>query len=486
MISRWAPVAGDDWVYAVGGRYTSNPFMKAYEFYQGWSGRYFSELWGFLVADHKALWNVLNAGIFTGVFYMLLKDNKIQHVILSCVIGFMLMVTVSEGLRVQTYTWIMGTTYVIPLLLFFIQIYLLYGYVFKSKKDMVRIIFLCVLNFMIPLYMENAAALMVGANLLVLIYLLLNDKPKVKIMCFITLFSIIGLLLIYFSPGAQLRMFRDHGLFHSLPLFTKIDMNWKNFILYTFRDHRWLTRIISLCAICITYQNRKENPIWLSFVLYFVFGLSILQSLSWTLFDLTKINVFYILADLNVPHSVMLNTVISLLWILGLIIICMLYCKNNKGIYGIYLILCALGANAVMLISPIFDTRSSIYTVYLFIMFAIYLLNECKFNHTIQYVGILLGSILCIISVYEYMRLYHLIHLVDVKRNAQIQYYINHPEEKEMWFIAYPRERVHSGNIEEGDETHFYYFKEYHGLNQDNNVHFYYLDDYTEQEIEKS
>ena len=486
LISRWAPVAGDDWVYAIGGRYSSNPFLKAYEFYLGWSGRYLSELWGFLIADHKSLWNIINACLFTGIAYFIYKTNHSRYIILTFVLIFMLMVTVSEGLRVQTYTWIMGTTYIIPLFLFLIQIYLLYGYVFEDKNDNRRILLLCILNLMIPLYMENAAGMMVGANIVVLIYLFIKDKAKLKKITLITCVSLIGLGLIYFSPGAQLRMFRDHAYFHNLPLFTKIGMNWKTYISYTFRDHEWLVRLISLFSIIVVYQNRENHKNWMNIGLYVIFCLGFIHSFVWNLYDLTKLNLFYILADLNVPHSILLNTCFYALWLISLCVLLLGYSSNNKGIYGIYLLLCALGANAVMLISPIFDVRSSVYTIYLFISLTILLLNECTFNNVSQSIMIGLCSILCFMHVLDYIRLYHTIHLVNNKREAQIEYYINHPEEKDMWFIAFPRERVHSGNIEEGDETHFYYFKEYYGLNQDNQVHFYYLDTYTKEEIEKS
>ena len=59
LISHWTPVSGDDWVYAVGGMW-NNPFKQAFHMYQTWSGRYLSELWGFLIAPHKGLWNLLN------------------------------------------------------------------------------------------------------------------------------------------------------------------------------------------------------------------------------------------------------------------------------------------------------------------------------------------------------------------------------------------------------------------------------------------
>ncbi|MBR0479463.1 MAG: hypothetical protein IJJ24_10270, partial [Solobacterium sp.] len=60
LISRYAPLAGDDWGYAAGGRYNS-ALMRAWQNYFSWSGRFFSELWGYGIAPHKKLWNVLNA-----------------------------------------------------------------------------------------------------------------------------------------------------------------------------------------------------------------------------------------------------------------------------------------------------------------------------------------------------------------------------------------------------------------------------------------
>ena len=64
------PLAGDDWGYAVNGM-SGNPFVKAWEFYFTWSGRYFAELWGFIVAPHKGLWNLLNPALFAGIYVLL-------------------------------------------------------------------------------------------------------------------------------------------------------------------------------------------------------------------------------------------------------------------------------------------------------------------------------------------------------------------------------------------------------------------------------
>ena len=110
LITHWTPASGDDWVYAVGGMW-NNPFKQAFTMYQTWSGRYLSELWGFLVAPHKNLWNVLNPLLFTGILLLLVKLSDTRRPVLTALLAMALIFSVGNRLRMQTYTWIMGTTY---------------------------------------------------------------------------------------------------------------------------------------------------------------------------------------------------------------------------------------------------------------------------------------------------------------------------------------------------------------------------------------
>ena len=127
LITHWTPASGDDWVYAVGGMW-NNPFKQAFTMYQTWSGRYLSELWGFLVAPHKNLWNVLNPLLFTGILLLLVKLSDTGRPVLTALLAMALIFSVGNRLRMQTYTWIMGTTYVLPLFFFLIQIRILKGW----------------------------------------------------------------------------------------------------------------------------------------------------------------------------------------------------------------------------------------------------------------------------------------------------------------------------------------------------------------------
>ena len=117
-MSKKTPLAGDDWGYALNGL-KQNPLKSAWEFYFSWSGRFFSELWGFVVAPRKWLWNILNPLLFTAIFLSIFKIAvRVEtggHI--SALLIMTMMLNINADIRMQTYTWIMGTTYVIPLAL---------------------------------------------------------------------------------------------------------------------------------------------------------------------------------------------------------------------------------------------------------------------------------------------------------------------------------------------------------------------------------
>lgn len=483
FISRWAPVAGDDWGYAVGGRYADNVFLKAWEFYLGWSGRYFSELWGFLVAPHKHLWNVLNALLFTMIFYFLIKHVEPKHLLLTSFLCFSLMLSVPNGLRMQTYTWIMGTTYVIPLCMFLYYLFFIRKFFFHTY-DKWMFILACIFNFMIPLYMENAAAMLAGGNVLLCIYAYFQEKKIKKELIILLCISIIGVLLVRFSPGAVFRMARDHAAFNSLSLFAKIQTNWLPFIRFTFTNNIWLMRALAIIVLILACMKKERNQI--ERILFICSSLLVLiQTYSWELFDLTKINYFYILNDLNMPHSLTINTIIYFLFTAVLFYVAYFYVENKeKKWFLIFLLFLAGGANLVMLISPIFDVRSSLYTVYLFLLFVLLLGEEIELKEKAAYGLLGVFVITSCVLVWQYAKLYHMIHLVDIKRSEQIEYYRLRPDTKEAYILGFPSQSVHSADIQEGDDYHMQYFKEYYYLDQNIHLNFYYLDNYTREEIQ--
>ena len=453
LISHWTPVSGDDWVYAVGGMY-NNPFVQAFRMYQTWSGRLLSELWGFLVAPHKSLWNLLNPLFFVLIFCLLVQlSGGKNHVISTAALAFLLMLCVANRLRMQTYTWIMGTTYVIPLLLFLVLVMLMKRWVFEDSYHKWTVPVLCILNFCIPLYMENAAALVCGADLLILIYLYIIDKVKFKQYIMPFVFGIAGTLIILLSPGASLRMVNDNAVFNSLSIVEKLSQNWPQFLFHTFTESNWITSILYIVFTVWCFFERKNHADWI-IPLIFTAGFLCLS------------NPFVAIA----MTSVMILQVIRL------------EKEADSRWFMIFLILCAIGADAVMMVSPIFDSRSALYTVYLWILLTITLFERIKLNKAL----ILFPTVFVLLiamRMYSYYEIYHLVHMINIRRNQQIEYYRVRPDAGDAWLLAYPDESIHSPNVLEGDDTHMYYFKEYYYLNQDLHLIFYYLDDYNAETI---
>ena len=449
LISHWTPVSGDDWVYAVGGMW-NNPFVQAFKMYQTWSGRYLSELWGFLVAPHKRLWNILNPVFFTLIFLLLVQLSETKDRVISGLGALVLMLSVANKMRMQTYTWIMGTTYVIPLLLFLVQILLIKRWVFEGKLEKRSFFALCILNFCIPLYMENAAALICGADLLVLIYLFFTDRTKVKRMAVLFAIAFIGALIILLSPGASARLTGDNAAFNALSLGEKIAQNWPLLLDHTFTESRYVFGGVLLGASLWNLQKQKSP--------YFRYGFAVVALLVY-LFNQPLVHFF---------------------WLIGFMVVIYLFEDDTqKKWYMIYLILCALGANVVMLVSPIFDTRSALYTVYMWILLALTLLGTVKVEKpAIRWSCAAVLGVLCAVRMFSYYDIYHLVHLINIRRAQQIEYYRLRPDAGDAWLLAYPDETIHSPNVEEGDDTHMYYFKEYYYLSQDLHLVFYYLEEY--------
>ena len=152
------PLAGDDWGYALNGM-QGHPFQMAINFYNSWSGRFFSELWGFLVTPNKWVWNIINPLLFLGIFvfsYLLIKAEKNNILIIVLLLAGIY--TVGADLRMETYTWIMGTTYVIPLFLSLVYFYIV---LVDNKKTIIKEVVANICLFVIGLMMENIAATMI-------------------------------------------------------------------------------------------------------------------------------------------------------------------------------------------------------------------------------------------------------------------------------------------------------------------------------------
>lgn len=471
VITYLTPLAGDDWGYALNGM-KGTPFSTAVEFYFSWSGRFFSELWGFLVAPNKWLWNILNPAFFTVIYFCLNYLANPKKTLLGYVVSFMLMLYASDYLRMETYTWIMGTTYVIPMMLCLVYLCIVKKYL-ESNRTMKWPVVLgcCVLNFYIGLCMENIAAVMILVSLFLAGYHFFNKK-EYKAYVLIAAVSLVSFLIMRSSPGSAYRLSQNTAWLE-MSLFEQIWCNVPYFLRYTFYDNKYLILVLNvvLCAKLLLSKNISWKMFGVAFVLSGITSFMLLSNKFLSL-GLGFVE-FFTLYETNVACQ-FVNLGIWVLYIIFLFVYFAKELDGNTRVYATYFLLMAGASNLVMLVSPIFGSRSSFYFYYFAILLVLLVLNEIEMKKVYS-VGCV--AVMC---VFIYLRgsnilyKYRLVHQVQQDRLSKIEYYVDHPEVKDVWLPRMPIFTVHSADIEPEDTYHMDVFKQYYGLSSDCTIHFYW------------
>lgn len=463
IISVWSPLAGDDWGYAVNGLH-ENPLVLAFQFYQSWSGRFFSELYGFLVTPHKFIWNLLNPALFTLIYITIQKIIKPRYPWLTALLLLVWMISVKDELRMETYTWLMGTTYVIPLalsLVFWSNTFLLKD-MKLSYTWLQRIIFSLIL-FWIGLTMENVAAVMILWLVIIVLYVKFKEGKWDITWIFFLSISILSFLLLRLSPGASLRLIRDHAQWAQMGLWNQLKTQYPLFIQHTYLDSKVFWLSFTLIFAWVIFQLKFKHR-W--------FGLALLTPAILSSVSLTLSSRFNIDLGFFTDPSSLFNAFYW--WIYSVYLFYTLSkLQSEDSRKAIFFLLGAGVSNGVMMLSPIFGFRSSLFTLYYLFVVGLILLNTLtlKNSKTILSVGF---TILIIVYSNQLITKYKLVHTTDQIRQEQIAYYKDHPDEKEAWLIRYPIYTIHSGDVEEWDTYHMEVFKSYYGLNQEVHLIFYY------------
>lgn len=466
IMSFWSPLAGDDWGYAYNGLH-GNAILLAFQFYHTWSGRFFSELYGFLVTPHKGLWNVLNPSLFTLIYLSILKIVKPKHPWLSGLLLAFWMISVKDELRMETYTWLMGTTYVIPLALSLLVVILSIDNILqKAYLSLFKQIVIGLFIFWIGLTMENISIVMIFWLFLIVTYRFVQNH-KLDLPWFsLFLISVISFLILRLSPGAAFRLNRDFPEWSQLSLWAQLLQNYPNFIQHTFLDHKVFVLSFSLMLL---FLEMKRKSSWSKAVVMVLLvpallstaALSLSHSLNWTFLDF-----FY-------ESGSLFNQIYWILYSLIVFEYLLTQVKDTQKIIALFFLLGAGLANGSMLLSPVFGYRSSLYTVYFMMIVGLILFNQFNWE---KMKPILLLALLLLSLTYGYRLIYkyHLVKQTDLIRQEQIAYYRDNPNEKEAWLIRYPIYTIHSGDIEEWDVYHMDVFKLYYGLKSDVQLIFYY------------
>jgi hypothetical protein len=475
-ISYLTPLAGDDWGHAIAGA-SGNPFVLAYDTYFSWSGRFFSELFNYIVAPNKGLWNILNPLIFLGIFLCLCHIVEVRkHPVLIPLLFVFLMLSVKDYVRMETYTWLSGTTFTISLLSALAYTWILKNKIFKTWDGKVATFFMTLLVFHVSLAMENIAAALLVGNILVMIYCHYFKRWQFWHLFWPTLFSIIGFVLLRVSPGAGIRL-TEHPEWLDYNLFEQIAINWQNLIRYSFTDNKFLYFCLSILALATAIQKREDLKKPVFWILSIVFSLTLLASFAQSIHSYIKVDFLTLFYDLSTAAGLIVCSVLVIVFAVALAILLYSLFDYEEFWVPFYCLLIALGSNAVMLLSPIFGARSSLYTIYFLMVPAGYLLRSLKIKLPYRLAVTVVLAVLIAVELKEYWVKYRAVAAVQKIRDQEIAYYKDHPEETEIWILRMPIYTIHSGDIEEGDSYHEETFLLYYGLNPEATIHMYIPED---------
>ncbi len=407
---------------------------------------------------------------------------KRSHVLTGLILA-VLMLNVSNNLRMETYTWIMGTTYVLPLFLSLIILYYAEEiYIQKSKAGQEKrfCVILSILCFLVGLTTENIAAVMVFAFILMTGYLYYYEK-KINIYVVINgLFSLLGFMIMRLSPGSRYRLLNDHALWNELGLFEKIAQRIPDFIRYSFLENKYLILLLGLilCVYALIYylNFKKKSSLVLLICNVLVNGFAVVSVFSNILIDRFHLDMLAFLQDER-------SALLGLFWVIFTVnafITCIITIPNqDTKEKAIFYLLLGGSSTVVMLVSPIFGARSALYFNYFVFIVIGLLFNELKISN--KYLIVLIG-ILCVFLISrktkEYLNKYSKVNEIQEKRLSDIAYYIANPDVKEVHITRMPPLSVHGADIEIGDDYHFETFKQYYGLPMDDEIIFEFADNY--------
>lgn len=469
-ISYKMPITGDDWGYYLAGE-NGGALKTAIEFYTTWSGRFFSEIWDTFFSYHKNIWNIVNPLLFTISFICVFKLSGVKNkIISSCLLILVVMLTVPNAMRMESYTWVTGSIYSSTLtfsLIYFTITEKLFLDNEYDKKTKILSYLSNILLFIIGLMVENIAATMIVGIVVLIIYAYFNKKSALKYLIINLFFSIISFVIMRVSPGSASRA-TEHAAWQSASIFEKIVGAYPNFLEMSFINNKYAISFFSIVLILLIIFTKKEikNIYKVIFIIINLFGI-------FTVFS-------YLVVDgvFNNPES-LYSYIYWPIYVISAFITIFMCMDNeytrNKALFTLMIGGCSV---LVLLYSPIYGSRHAIYLVYYLIITMVIIYNDININNNIISICLLvICSLLSIQRAYSWVNLYREVGVHQIEREQIIQYYVENPDIEEVWLPRFPAESIHGADIEIGDTYHFETLKEYYKLPQDADKIIFYWED---------
>lgn len=442
-----SPIAGDDWSnYLVGSEGIRHSLGVALGMYFDWEGRIVSRVLINILTYHKWLWNIVNALVVTVIIYMGMKfigkkPKKIMFPLMCLVILGMNLFTFS-----QVMTWLAGNItylFVVPVVLWY------FYYVLNNDKyNKWFVVIFSLINLFGCMFVENMAVVLVGGNVLLLIYKYIKNKKIDKRLILYLGMSIVGTLSMLLSPGTRYRNSIENLEFNKLNIFEKIVFNIPNFVYYTFIVNSFMLVLMSFSNYFIIRDKVKNK--WVKYLLI-VFMLSI----SVLTICIYPVSLF---GDINLLGIINQNNILVILyWLMYLgISFILLIIYDKKDLSTVFLFLVGLISNVAMLISPTWGFRTSFFTYLMFSIVSLKVINNYIKDRNIN--TYLVNG--CMVLMFGFYLVFY-INIYRCQLNVEKQVKAS---EDVLYIDSFSR--FAGCDINPRDEYHIEKFKEYYGIDE--------------------
>ena len=423
IISCFIPLTGDDWTNA---NFNTNNIFEiiniAWDKYFLHEGRFASRIFVIFFTNTKWLWNIVNAIMISGIYFFSMKIIKPKNIKLSSIIFILAMLLLENTMFTQSYLWVTGNcTYVLPMFLIVIYFYLLnkaWSAGWQCKK--IYYIIMVFLNLLIPTMVEHISISLVITNLFFNIAYYFKNKKINKILLINLIFSTIGFLIIYLSPGAKLRAAEYE--FSNYSIINKIITNIPNFINYTYIKNTLLIIIMMILVNIIIFAKKKCNlkKIIIFILINIIPFLTVITNLLNLIAEKSSKARFILeYIDFSVDST---NLLIILYWIFITFFLLFINYKNfkkTKNFKPLFIYVIGILANSAMLLSPVWGGRTALFTVIMlyidFIILLDYLIDSDfkKITNVLYIFTIIYCTILLI--------LYNSVYRQNINRENMIQ-----------------------------------------------------------------
>ena len=338
-----------------------------------------------------------------------------------------------------------------------------------QNKDKIIAILNNLLLFYIGLTMENIAATMIVAIVLLLIYSYFNKREIMKYLIVNLIVMSTSFIIMRMSPGSTARLLRDSLEWSKLNIIEKLINGYPGFIEFTFINNNYFILFLSGVISLLTISTKNKVNIIFKCVSVLIQIMGIIAVFSF---------VLPIDNNFMMDSKSLFSNIFWIIYTVDIMIVLYFGLNDKNRDKALFFFMLSGTANLVMMYSPIFGSRSSIYTIFFMIVTMVIVLNSIDINKYLLLGLFLISLFVCVDRFNEYRFKYNLVGLKQNERLEIIKYYQNHPEVEEAWIPRFPIFTVHGGDIEPGDTYHFETFREFYNLPQEaDKIFFMYEED---------